>query len=493
MATRIWPTVQQAINNAVRTAQPPLVWDPASHVLSRFAFGPTVADRNAINLLGVQSWYTNQLSYAAKYAGYSGNSLVQAAGPLLAMSPAQVTSWLAAQGREFGWDAMDQLSRVTLGLQIWSPAQLYETLVDFFANHLNVANHDAEVWNTRHTFDRDVIRANVTGSFTDMLLASARNPAMLIYLNLAESSKAAINENYGRELLELHTVGLGYSESDVQNAARLLSGRRVDPQQNYWYDTGSHWIGPVTVLGFTHPNSLNTDGEAGGDALLTYLASHPATATRLATKMCIRFVSDNPSSTLINAVAQAYLSSGTKILPMVDTILRSDEFWSSRGAKVRRPAENMIAAVRILNPSVSSMPLALQTLHGEAATIGDVPLDHFSPDGYPDVASAWRSSGTLINLWRQHLYVAMNSWPGFAKFNLASLVDATVATSGAAITSLTRRLTNQTFTATHQSALQSILGEPASTLINVSNLKYQPLLLGALTAVILDGPHHALR
>jgi hypothetical protein len=493
MTTRIWSTVQNAINGAVKTAQPPLVWDPASHVLSRFAFGPTVADRNFINVYGVQKWYSNQLSYATANAGYTGNSLVQAAGPLLSMSPTDLRSWLKSQGREFGWDAMDQLSRVTLGLQMWSKAQLYETLVDFFANHLNVANHDAELWNTRHTFDRDVIRQYVTGTFTDMLLAAARNPAMLIYLNLCESSKSALNENYGRELLELHTVGLGYSESDVINTARLLSGRRVDPQQNYWYDTGSHWIGPVTVLGFTHPHSLNTDGEAGGDALLTYLASHPATATRLATKMCIRFVSDNPSSTLINAVAQAYLSSGTKILPMVDTILRSDEFWSSRGAKIRRPAENMIAAVRILNPSVSNMALALQTVHGEAATIGDVPLDHFSPDGYPDVASAWRSSGTLVNLWRQHMYLLTNSWPGFATYNLLSLVDAAVATSGAAITSLTKRLTNQTFSTANQSALQSILNEPASTLIAISNLKYQPLLVAALSAVILDGPHHALR
>ena len=127
--------------------------------------------------------------------------------------------WLIAHDNEYGWDAMDQLTEVTLGLQAWSPGQLYETLVDFFANHLNVPNHNGDLWNTRHAFDRDVIRRYALGKFSDMLLASAKHPAMLIYLSLAESTKAAVNENYGRELLELHTVGLHYSESDVQNAA----------------------------------------------------------------------------------------------------------------------------------------------------------------------------------------------------------------------------------------------------------------------------------
>src|SRR5919112_1268803 len=131
---------------------------------------------------------------------------------------------LAANGNEYGWEAMDQLTRVTLGLQAWSRGQVYETAVDFFANHLNVANHSDGVWTTRHTMDRDVIRRHALGSYVNLLLASARNPAMLRYLSLASSTKSAINENHGRELLELHTVGIGnYTEADVQNSARILT------------------------------------------------------------------------------------------------------------------------------------------------------------------------------------------------------------------------------------------------------------------------------
>ena len=147
---------------------------------------------------------------------------------------------------------MDQLTQVTLGLQAWSVAQLYETLVDFFSNHLNVPNHNGDVWNTRHAYDRDVIRKlRDSARSRDMLLASAKHPAMLIYLNLAESTKTAVNENYGRELLELHTVGLHYSENDVKNAARLLTGRTVDENQHYLFDDYIHATGRVKVLGFT--------------------------------------------------------------------------------------------------------------------------------------------------------------------------------------------------------------------------------------------------
>jgi len=278
------------------------------HLLSRFGFGPTPSSLTTLQAKGPFGWWNEQVLLARRYPGHSAVPAVAAAGPLLSMGPAQVRAAQKAAGNEYSWDLMDQVTLVTLGLQAWSPAQLYERVVDFFANHLNVGNHaDDQTW-VRQTMDRDVVRRHAFGRYSDMLLASARNPAMLRYLNLAESTKALVNENYGRELLELHTVGITarYSESDVKDSAKILTGRTLDADSNYLYRPERHWTGPVKILGFTHSNGDPNQGEAAGDAYLRYLATHPATAATLARKLCVRFVSETPSAALVSAVANTY-------------------------------------------------------------------------------------------------------------------------------------------------------------------------------------------
>ena len=244
---------------------------------------------------------------------------------------------------------MDQLTTVTMGLQAWSPAQLYESVVDFFANHLNVANHNEAVWTTRHLFDRDVIRKYALGSFTDMLLASAKTRRCCSILNLAQSTKTAVNENYGRELLELHTVGLGATpRADVQNSAKILTGRTLDADFNYVYNSTGTGSARSPCWASATPNSTAAGGEAAGDAYLRYLASHPAPPTTWR-RSCASGSSRTPRApSLVAAVAKAYLANGTRIIPMLNTIVRSSEFWASRGAKVRRPFENVLATIRTL-------------------------------------------------------------------------------------------------------------------------------------------------
>jgi hypothetical protein len=489
----VYPTMAGAMYNATRTSVPPLTWNPYDLLLSRFTFGPTAAARTQLATSGPDTWYRSQLSTAATHPGYSGNLTVAAQGPLLKLTPYQLMLYLKRIGHPNAWTAMDQLSRVTLGLQVWSPAQLYETLVDFFSSVLHVQNHNGTVWTTRAAYDRDVIRKNAMGTFTDMLLASAKHPAMLIYLSLAKSTKAAVNENYGRELLELHTVGLRYTESDVKNTARLMTGRTLDPaysNQAYLYNPAIHYVGPITVGTFSHANSTAAGGELAGDALLRYLAKHPYTAANLARKMCVRFVSDNPSTELVTAVAQAYLDNNTAILPMVSTILRSTEFWSSRGRKVRRPTENLLATVRALGVTVYSMPAALKALHWTTVGLGNGPLDWPAPNGYPDVATAWRSAGSLLRLWDTHLNLVAGSYPGFNAANVGALYGGWPANSGDAVTRLTKRLTGSLWSSTDLATLQTFLGEPASTSMSKTTLRW---LDGATVSLILDSPHFALR
>jgi hypothetical protein len=490
MTALVQPSIRAAISHARHVAAKPLRWDPANHLLSRFAFGPTARSRAYVAEHGPDGWYRNQVALAHKFPGYRGNAKVAAQGPLLKLSPYDLRQWLSAHGNEYGWDAMDQLTEVTLGLQAWNQAQLYETLVDFFSNHLHVPNHNGDLWVVRHAYDRDVIRRHAVGSFTDMLLAAAKHPAMLLYLNLAESTKTAVNENYGRELLELHTVGLNYTEDDVVNCARALTGRTVDDYFHYLFDDYIHATGPIKVLGFRAGDRRAAAGEALGDSLLRYLARHPATARHLATKLCVRFVSDTPSPALVSAVAQAYLHSGTQILPMVSTILRSTEFWASRGRKVRKPAENVIATLRLLGVGVSDWDKALQSLHWLTADMGNCPLDWPAPNGYPDVAAAWRSSGNLLQIWRSHIGLVGGWWGGLRAVDVGALYGVRPATSGEAIQRLGRRLTGMELSDAHRAVLLRFLGESASTPMANSTLRWldQPL-----AALILDGPHHALR
>jgi hypothetical protein len=493
VSTLIYPTMAAAMYNSARTAVAPLTWNPYDLLLSRFSFGPTAATRTQVTASGPDAWYSSQLTAAATHPGYTGNLTVAAQGPLLKLTPYQLMLYLKRTGHPNGWTAMDELSGVTLGLQVWSPAQLYETLVDFFSDVLHVQNHNGTVWTTRAAFDRDVIRKNAMGSFTNMLLASAKDPAMLIYLSLAQSNKTAVNENYGRELLELHTVGLKYTESDVKNCARLMTGRTLDPaysNQAYAYNPAIHYVGPVTVLGFTHPNSTAAGGELASDALLRYLAKHPYTAQNLARKMCVRFVSDNPSAELVSAVAQAYLDSNTQILPMVSTILRSREFWESRGRKVRRPTENLVATVRALGVTAYSMPQALKSLHWTSVGLGNGPLDWAAPNGYPDIATAWRSTGSLLRLWGTHLNLVAGSYPGLNATNIGALYGGWPANSGDAVLRLTKRLTGSLWSSTDLATLQDFLGELPSTSMSKTTLRW---LDGGLVALILHSPHFALR
>ena len=409
---------------------------------------------------------------------------------MLKLSPFDAQTALTKAGNTYGWTVMDQLTQVTLGLQAWSEAQLYEVLVDFFSNHLNVPNHNGDVWTTRHVFDRDVIRRNAMGSFTSMLLASAKSPAMLIYLNLAESNKVAVNENYGRELLECHTVGLHYTQSDVVNAARMLTGRTLDGNNHYVYDDYIHPTGAVKVLGFTDANRSASAGEAAGDRLLRYLASHPQTAYNLAYKLCVRFVGDTPPAELVKRVAAVYLDSKTQIMPMISTIFRSNAFWQSRGAKVRRPRENVMATLRALDLEATKVSDATNTLRWTTGGMGDCPLEWPAPNGYPDVAEAWRSSGSLLSMWNAHLGLTGGWWGGLSNPSKDLYGGGKPATSGEAVTMMTKALTGMTFSSKHRTVLQTFLAEPASTAIGNSVLRWMAV---PLAAVILDGPHHALK
>ncbi|GAA2889562.1 hypothetical protein Acy02nite_58120 [Actinoplanes cyaneus] len=470
--------------------------DPLLHLLRRATFGPSPAAIAQIRTLGASAWLDRQLN-PGSIDDSAADALI-ARLPLCGLSIGEIRARVAAgQLKQFDWSPMWQLSFAAPVRAIWSERQLFEVMCDFWSNHLNVTCPSGDVWDSRTDYDRTVIRKYALGTFAEMLKASARHPAMLTYLDNRYSTRLAPNENYGRELMELHTVGLEYAEPDVKDAARLLTGLTVDNTTGqYRYDAANHVTGAVRILGFTHANATTTGGEAAAMAFLDHLAMHPSTARRIVTKLCVRFVADVPPTGLITKLVKVYLDNRSAIVPVLRALFTSQEFASSVGAKTRTPLEDLAATVRILGygPPPSGTK-TYESLYWMARNAGHAPLLWGPPNGYPDVAAAWASPSGLLVRWNFHLSIAAGNWPADLVRPadlLTGMIGARPATYGALIDATARRLLGVTLGGEQTAALASFYGKtPASP------LKYNDPAVGwmypYLMAMLLNAPNFALR
>lgn len=344
-----------------------------------------------------------------------------------------------------------QASRIIRGVS--SQRQLQEVMVDFWENHFNIfAGKGADLW-LLTAYDRDTIRPHTMGKFHDLLLATAMSPAMLFYLdnfqsvspntpvaaqrNLrrgasaqrfapnAEGNSSAqpptrgLNENYARELMELHTLGVdgGYTQKDVQEVARsftgwTFTGLKSDggPQKEpgkFFFNPRLHDNGEKIVLGHQVPAN---GGINDGLMVLDILTHHPSTATFIATKLCRHFVTDQPSTQLVSRVAAVFMKSDGDIRETLRAIFTSPEFNSPEAyrAKIKTPVELAISSIRSLDGETDGGP----AIHQWVAKMGE-PLYQFAPPtGYPDVASAWVNTGSLIERLNFSLALVRNRIPG---------------------------------------------------------------------------------
>jgi uncharacterized protein (DUF1800 family) len=331
---------------------------------------------------------------------------------------------------------VDELMAQRLTRDIYSNAQLQEVMTDFWFNHFNVFLHKNEATPYYLVgYERDVIRPRALGKFEDLLEATAHSPAMLEYLDnasstgpdspAAEKAKRAasrqpankrkapegLNENYARELMELHTLGVngGYTQADVIQAARILTGWTVDrPQRGggFKFDPNRHEPGPKKVLG----KNFKENGEREGRDLLHMLATRPATAQFLSRKLAVRFVSDDPPQSLVNRMARSYLKSGGDIAVVLKTMFHSPEFWSPAvyRAKVKTPLEYVVSAARAGNADLAN----LQPLTNALREMGMPLYGAIPPTGYKWDAADWVSTGALVNRMNFALSLAANRLPG---------------------------------------------------------------------------------
>ncbi len=373
-------------------------FDRELHLLKRLTFGPTPADKDAIGSLGEAAWLAQQADPASLDTSALDAKLAQF--PALSMTPVQLDQNYPDQGSANV--AAAQL-KIAFALRVAeSPAQLHERLVEFWSDHFNVPTSNRNLALLKIVEDREVIRPHALGTFKDLLVASAQSPAMLLYLDNAFSFDGKINENYSRELLELHTVGVdgGYTEDDVVALAKLLTGWSInDTTYEFQFKAGQHDTDPVTIMGWNRPGGSN-HLQHGVD-FLHWLAEQPSTAEFVCTKLARRFVADFPQPSLVSAMTAAWSANGTAIMPVIQAMVDHPTFDESVNQKFRRPLTYLGAVLRALNTSVQPTIEVgqLTGVYNYLNSLGQVPFEWPAPNGFPDVEGAWLNAGGLLGRW----------------------------------------------------------------------------------------------
>ena len=465
--------------------------DQDLHLLRRATFGPTPASVARIRQLGRDRWLDEQLR-PDRIGDRACEDLIDRLPEL------RISMRDKYETQDFDWNVMFALGQATIVRAAWSQRQLFEVMVDFWSNHLNVANPGDHGWYNRHDYDRTVIRKHALGRFEDMLLASAKHPAMLHYLNNVSSTKDNPNENYGRELLELHTVGVdgGYTEDEMRQSALIMTGWTIDWDTGlYRYDGSDHYRGHVQVLGFARANDSGPGGEELAKDYLRYLARHRRTAEHLATKLARRFVSDDPPPGLVDSLADTYQAHGTAIVPVLRKLFGSTAFRSSIGQKVRRPYEDVIATLRALRYKADAHGTAgIQGLYWVTESLGQAPLAWSPPDGYPDTAADWSSAGGTLDRWNTHMSLAAHWWPNeIRRPKLESYLPKHLpATYGDLVQAVAKELLFVKLPGEQRDAICAFFDRGAGAPLHEDDAIVQ-WRLSHLVSLVLDAPAHLLR
>lgn len=383
--------------------------NPLLHVLNRVTWGIRPQDVVKISEMGIENYIDWQLDYQ--------NIADPAVDEFMGEE-----QWLNGSYEEIKALLERDYDVVTFGAlwrrlycAIYSERQLYEQMVEFWTDHFNVPMSDAVV--EKILDDREVIRKHALGKFRDLLFASAQSPAMLYYLDNYSSTKEYPNENYARELMELHTLGVdgGYTEKDVKAVARALTGWQVGDDERFFFNANDHDDAEKTILGRQFPAGR---GIEDGLQVFDLLATHPSTAHFVSFKLCRRFVSDQPAPSLVDSTTAVFIAADGDIKTVMRHILLSPEFQQAQWQKFRRPIDFVVAAIRAMGPgfSVKDGGAVLWSLE----PMGQLPYFWLPPNGYPEPAGAWMNTNGLLARWNFGLVMPLASqgWIDGARFNM---------------------------------------------------------------------------
>jgi len=359
-------------------------------LLNRTSFGPTAAELERTAAQGAAAYLDEQLHPET----IDDSAMEARLAPLTSLAMDGAT--LLRQDRRA---VVRELQQATLLRARFSKRQLQEVLVDFWSNHFNIFIGKGNCRLLKTLDDRQAIRPHVLGSFRELLGASAHSPAMLIFLDNRSNGKKRPNENYARELMELHTLGVdgGYGEADVAEVARCLTGWTTRGGA-FRFARRQHDRGAKTVLGVAIDAG---GGIQDGERVLDLLAAHPSTATFIATKLCRRFVADNPPPAAVEQVAAVFRDSGGDLREVTRAVLSPPAFEAAAEPKLKRPIEYAISTLRVLGVDTDGAKLTKRV-----QLLGQVPFGAPSPAGYPEHAAAWLSTSGMLGRWNWALQLA---------------------------------------------------------------------------------------
>jgi len=447
--SQIEPQIPQALPPQVMNVTAPL----AVIALNRMGFGPRPGDFETFNSLGatdeerLRAYVDQQLNPDSIDDSEFESRYNAAAFETLHKSHEQLyTDHIASNPYDSNddayWDWYSkpayELVDATFLRAVYSRKQLVEVLADFWHNHFNIYFWQDEGVPLLVAYNRDVLRKHMLGNFRQMLEAVAQHPSMLYYLNQNNSSDAGPNENFARELFELHTLGaenylgvrdpnsvekdasgisIGYVDNDVYEAARCLTGWRIDDDLGDWEDdvekTGNFiyyklWHDRFNKLALGRYIPADQEDLKDGRDVLDLLAYHPGTARHIARKLARRLISDSPSDAVVQSAADtflAYKDAPDQLKRVVETILLSPEFSQTFGAKIKRPLEAAISTMRALNADFTKVPSGIPWM---LSLMGQALFERRSPDGYADVKEVWANSMSILYRWNFAVGIAEN-------------------------------------------------------------------------------------
>lgn len=400
---------------------PALPWMPLDTqdflALNRLTFGPRVEERARFTEIGLHAFIEEQLDFES--IDDLACNLQLSNFKTLNMDANEIEG-ITNQLFD-GYDRerpANELRQATLLRQIYSKRQLYEVMVEFWSDHFNIFIEKEPLFYLKTVDDREVIRKHALGNFRDLLWASAHSPAMLVYLDNHVNEKSHPNENYARELMELHTLGVdgGYTQSDVMELARCLTGWTV--KEHFWlgeftFNKDIHDEGAKNVLGL----AIQPSGQSEAEQVIEHLALHPSTARFIATKLTRRLIADDPPQEIVEKAAQTFLDTNGDIKSVLRVILLDGLALAQ--PKYKRPANFIASALRLTNAETNG------ALHDYLLRMGQPYFNMPTPDGYPDRGEPWQSN--LMPRW-QFAFELMRDEIGGTKNNLNHLLD--VASSG---------------------------------------------------------------
>lgn len=381
------------------------------HLMSRFSYGLTPALRDEVIGGGTaRAWFEDQLTTAYDPTDHQHLDW----WPHLGNTATQIWD-NDRNGVRAGWQVMQDYGRRVLVRRVLTTHQVREVMTEFWENllHVPTAADGVSTWRIPYG---EGLRRLALSSYDELLHHAVTHEAMTIFLSGYDSTKAHPNENLGRELLELYTVGVGsYTEDDVKSSARILTGYHIDMWRTFAssYVPGDHWTGAVRVLDFTSANT-SADGRAVVADYLAYLARHPLTARRIARRLVVAFVADDPPAALVERLAAVYLDNDTAIAPVLRALVDSAEFAAAADAKLRTPAEDLVATYRLLGVQLAKPTVdhsGANAIIWQAESLGQAPMTWPRPDGAPLLATAWASPSRVLASMEAHWGMAGGWWP----------------------------------------------------------------------------------